>query len=111
LFRAKLSKDIKREQQTFIAIEFNLIEGNASLAQAIHHTRWDLLKLRKQTNEVKHGYVLFFVREWIHRDEFLRKLKKVQEQPEAIVLYIENSKGYKTMNTLFQKPFLNYEPL
>ena len=111
LFRANLSKDIKEEQQTFIAIEFNLVEGNASLDQAIHHTKWDLLKLRKQTNEVKHGYALFFVRKWIHRDEFLRKLQKVQEQPEAAVLYIENSNGYQTADILFQKSFLSYEPL
>jgi len=111
LFRAKLTKDIKKEQQTFIAIELNLVEANASLDQAIHHTKWDLLKLTKQTNEIEHGYALFFVREWVHRHEFLRKLKKAQEQPEAVVLYIENSKDYQTANTLFQKSFLNYEPL
>jgi hypothetical protein len=111
LFRAGLTKGIEKEQQTYVAIEFNLVEANASLNQAIHHIRWDLLKLRKQTNEVKHGYALLFVREWIHKDEFLRKLQKAQEQPEAVVLYIENSKGYQTVNTLFQKSFLDYKPL
>lgn len=111
LFRARLTKAIRKEQQTYVAIEFNLVEANASLNQAIHHIRWDLLKLRKQTNEVKHGYALLFVREWIHKDEFLRKLQKAQEQPEAVVLYIENSKGYQTVNTLFQKSFLDYKPL
>jgi hypothetical protein len=111
LFRARLTKAIRKEQQTYVAIEFNLVEANASLNQAIHHIRWDLLKLRKQTNEVKHGYALLFVREWIHKDEFLRKLQKAQEQPEAVVLYIENSKDYQTVNTLFQKSFLDYKPL
>lgn len=90
LFRARLTKDIEKGQQTFIAIEFNLVEANASLNQAINHTKWDLLKLKKQTNEVKHGYALFFVRNWTHRDDFLTQLQKFQEQPEAVVLYIEN---------------------
>ena len=84
---------------------------HSSLDQAIHRAKWDLLKLTKQTNEIEHGYALFFVREWIHRHEFLRKLKNLREQPEAVVLHIENSKDYQTVNTLFQKSFLNYEPL
>ena len=45
LFRVKRSTEFKREQQTFIAIEFDLVEGNDNLDQALHHLQWDLLKL------------------------------------------------------------------
>jgi len=64
LFRVKRSTEFKREQQTFIAIEFDLVEGNDNLDQALHHLQWDLLKLRSKKNEVEHGYLLVFVRDW-----------------------------------------------
>lgn len=49
-FRVRRSVDFNREQHTFIAIEFDLIEENDSLNQAIHHFKWDLLKLRSENN-------------------------------------------------------------
>ncbi len=61
LFRVRRSTDFKQEQQTFIAIEFDLIEGNDGFKQAVHHSKWDLLKLRSMKNEIEHGYLLVFV--------------------------------------------------
>lgn len=48
LFRATRAVDFKKEQHTFIAIELDMIGGNDSLEQAVHHFKWDLLKLRSE---------------------------------------------------------------
>lgn len=110
LFRVRRSTDFKREQQTFIAIEFDLIEGNDSLHQAVHHFKWDLLKLRGAGNEIEHGYALVFVRDWIHRDEFLEEIEdEVAEDQQIVVLYVESSRDQRLIKTLSQKSFLNYE--
>ncbi len=47
-------------------------------------------------------------------DSQTRISEKTKESPgttRSSCLYIENSKDYQTVNTLFQKSFLNYEPL
>ncbi len=116
LFRASKTEDIKKEQQTFIAIEFNLVEHNSNLGDAIHHMKWDRLKLsdyaaleqtkdpkKKVSNEVKYGYLLFFVRDWIHSDEFLRRIREeIPKEPEVIMLYIESSGSRRIVKTLSQ---------
>jgi len=66
LFHAGRTEEIRKEQKTFIAIEFNLVERNSSLEDAIDHMKWDRLKLsdyaafeqtkdqeRSRRNEVK----------------------------------------------------------
>ena len=112
LFRVRQSIDFENEQQTFIAIEFDLIEGNDSFDQAVHHLKWDLMKLGDTKNEVEYGCSLVFVRDWIHRDEFLKKIKDeaVKEQ-EIVALYVESSEKRKLVGTISQKSFLNYERL
>jgi len=110
LFRVEQSTDFKQEQQTFIAIEFDLIKGNEALEQAIHHFKWDLLKLRSQKNEVEHGYSLVFVRDWVHRNRFLGEIQKeVAEERRIVVSYAEKKGDDRLIGTLSRKPFLNYE--
>jgi hypothetical protein len=109
LFRVSQSTDFWREQQTFIAIEFDLIEGNDNLDQAIHHFKWDLLKLRSEKNEVEHGYQLVFVRDWIYSEGFLGEVKPlVSEENRVVILYVENTQSKTTVGTLSRKQFLNY---
>jgi hypothetical protein len=111
LFRAR-STNFEEEQQTFIVVEFDLIEGSESLEQAIHHFKWDLLKLRSQKNEVEHGYQLVFVRDWAHRDSFFEEIRKeVAEENRIIVLYAERTGDKTIIGTMSKKPFLNYEYL
>jgi hypothetical protein len=110
VFRVTKSTDFQREQQTFIAIEFDLIEGNDSLDQAIHHFKWDLLKLRGKKNQVEHGYSLVFVRDWMYSQEFLQQIKDgVAEERKIVVLYSESRGSQKLTGTLSLKPFLNYK--
>jgi hypothetical protein len=59
VFRVVGSTHFEKEQNTFIVVEFDLIEGNRTLRSALHHFKWDLLKLRGNKNEVEHGYQLF----------------------------------------------------
>jgi hypothetical protein len=109
LFRAR-STNFEEEQHTFIAIEFDLIEGNASLKDAIHHFKWDLLKLRSAKNEVEYGYSLVFVRDWAHRDNFLEEIKQEVANEERItVLYAEKKGNDRIIGRLSRKQFLNYE--
>lgn len=109
LFRVSQSTDFWREQQTFIAIEFDLIEGNDNLDQAIHHFKWDLLKLRSKKNEVEHGYQLVFVRDWIYSEGFLGEVKPlVSQENRVVILYVENTQSKTTVGTLSRKQFLNY---
>jgi hypothetical protein len=110
LFRAALTKDFESEQHTFIAIEFDMIEGNDSLDQATHHFKWDLLKLRSDKNEIEHGYALAFVRDWAHRDNFLEEIKKeVAKEQRITVLYAEKKGNDRIIGRLSKKQFLNYE--
>jgi hypothetical protein len=112
LFRVEKLTDFKNEQQTFIAIEFDLIEGNDSLGQAVHHFKWDLLKLRSVKNEVEYGYSLVFVRDWVHKDLFLKKVRKeVAQEHRIAVLYAEKSEDRIIIKNLSKKSFLNYEPM
>ena len=71
-FRAQ-GTNFEDEQQTSIAIEFDMIERNDSLKDALHHFRWDLLKLKD--NEVENGYQLVFVRDWRHKESFVREVR------------------------------------
>ncbi len=99
LFRSRNSADMDREQQTYIAVEFLLVEGpgRSTLDEAIRHTRWDLLKLKD--NEVEHGYVLVFARDWSFREDFLSQIR-VQKIPSNItVLYIEHDNGQNIVET------------
>ena len=110
LFRVQQSIDFEKEQQTFIAIEFDMTEGNSSLEQAVHHFRWDLLKLRSDKNEVEYGYSLVFVRDWNYSKEFLNKIKsEVVGEDRIVVIYAEKSRDGTIVKTLSKKPFLNYE--
>jgi hypothetical protein len=106
LFRVQQSIDFEKEQQTFIAIEFDMTEGNSSLEQAVHHFRWDLLKLRSDKNEVEYGYSLVFVRDWNYSKEFLNKIKsEVVGEDRIVVMYAEKSRDGTIVKTLSKKPF------
>jgi hypothetical protein len=112
LFRAARSKDFENEQHTFIAIEFDLIEGNDSLDQTVHHFKWDLLKLRSTKNRVEHGYALVFVRDWTRRDNFLQEIKQeVANEQRIAVLYAEKKGNDRIVGRLSKKPFLKCELL
>jgi cellobiose-specific phosphotransferase system component IIA len=111
LFRAT-STNLEDEQQTFIAIELDLIEENESLKQASHHVKWDLLKLGSSKNEVEHGYALIFARDWMHTEEFLKKIKPSLAREEmSAVLFVEKTSDNVYAKTMSQKQFLNYDLL
>lgn len=112
LFRVRQSTDFEKEQQTFIAIEFDLIEGSNGLDSAVHHLRWDLLKLRSAKNEIEQGYLLAFVRDWVHSNKFLEEIRgEVAKEQDIVILYVEKWGGRKRVGTLSLKPFLSYESL
>lgn len=109
LFRTT-STHFEEEQQTFIVVELDLIEGNEGLRQTVHHVKWDILKLKSMKNEVEHGYSLIFVRDWIHGDSFLRAIKsEVKKEQDIVVLFVEKNGDKSFARALTQKPFLNYE--
>jgi len=108
LFRATYKDGFENEQQTFIGIELDMIEGSESLKDVIHHFKWDLLKLRSKRNEIEHGYSLVFVRDWLHSEKFLSEIKKLRQDNKTTVLYAESSRGKRLFGTLTQKQFLNY---
>ena len=90
-FRAKDQK-FEEEQQTFIAIEFDLEENKADVENAVHHLRWDLMKLRGTKNEVENGYLLTFGRDWAYEKDFLEKVKQfTATEKEVTVIYIGGS--------------------
>jgi hypothetical protein len=107
------STKFEEEQQTYIAIEFDLVERNDSLEQAVHHLKWDLMKLKSVKNEVEHGFSLIFVRHWIHSDEFLKEVKaEVERDNKITVLYAEKTRDQgATIGTMSEKCFLNYKPM
>lgn len=112
VFRVDSSSNFKDEQQTFIAIEFDMIEGNRTFESALHHFKWDLLKLSSTNNEVEHGYQLVFVRNWVHRNGFLAKVRtEVTKAKNSTVLYVETNDDTGQIGTLSRKPFLNYKPI
>ena len=80
------------EQQTFIGVEFDLKEKTADVESAIHHLRWDLLKLRGLKNEVENGYLLLFGRDWLYERDFLKKARQfTSAEEEIVVIYVGNS--------------------
>jgi hypothetical protein len=111
VFRAEHS-DFENEQHTFIAIEFDLIEGNRIFESALHHFKWDLLKLTGDKNEVEHGYELVFVRDWIHKGDFVSQARmEAAKAKNTTVLHIESYKHDAHIGTLSPKAFLNYTPI
>ncbi|MGA3192254.1 MAG: hypothetical protein ABSD73_07040 [Candidatus Bathyarchaeia archaeon] len=111
LFRA-LNSNFQDEQHTFIGIEFDMIEGNRTLESALHHFRWDLLKLRGEKNEVEHGYQFAFVRDWLHKDNFITKARnEAAEAKNTTVLYIEKDKDCVDVIILSPRPLLKYGPI
>jgi len=112
LFRLQQSTDFRQEQQTFIALEFDMIEANDSLDQAIHHFKWDLLKLRSGKNEVEHGYSLVFVRDWAYSEDFLKEIKnEIAGENRIVALYAERRLGSSVAKSLSKRTFPNYEPM
>lgn len=110
LFRARRTANILKEQHTFVAIEFDLIEQNNGFWNAMHHLQWDFMKLVDRANEVKYGYLLIFIRDWIHRDLFLQKIPEhIRSDEDVVVLCVESSLDRKLANTLSKKAFLSYE--
>jgi len=96
LFRVANSTDFENEQHTFIALEFDLVEGNKSFEAAMHHFKWDLLKLTSEENQVEYGYSLVFVRDWANKDDFITKARsEAAKAKNTIVLYIEKDKTGK----------------
>jgi hypothetical protein len=49
-----------------------MIEHSERLESAIHHFKWDLLKLRSKKNEIENGYSLVFVRDWVNSEKFFK---------------------------------------
>jgi len=111
LFRVTSNDSFENEQQTFIAIELDMIERSESLKSTIHHFKWDLLKLRSKKNEIENGYSLVFVRDWLHSEKFLSEVKKLPQDNKTTILYAESSKDKRLVGTLTQKQFLNYMKL
>jgi len=112
-FRVTQSTKFEEEQQTFVAIEFDLLEHNDSLDQAVHHLKWDLMKLKSVKNEVEYGFSLVFVRHWVHNDEFLKKIKtQIERENKITVLYAEKTRDQRAaIGTMSKKRFLNYQPM
>ena len=111
LFRVTSKNSFKDEQQTFIAIELDMIERSESLPDAIHHFKWDLLKLRSKKNEIEYGYSLIFVRDWRHSENFLSEIKKLPQDNKTTIIYAESSEEKRLIGTLSKKPFLKYKKL
>jgi hypothetical protein len=108
-FRANSKAPFESEQQTFIAIELDMIEGSESLDRAIHHFKWDTLKLKSKKNEIEHGYSLVFVRDWRNSPEFISEIIKIPQDNKITIIYSEVKKEKSVVVTLTEKPFLYYE--
>jgi hypothetical protein len=112
LFRVVGSTDFNDEQHTFIAIELDMIEGNETLEQAIHHLKWDILKLSSDKNQVENGYSLIFVRDWQHKDKFVAEAsKEASKALNTTIVYIEKDQDTVRAGILSPKRFLKYEPI
>jgi hypothetical protein len=89
-----------------------MIEGNRTLESALHHFRWDLLKLEGEKNEVEHGYQFVFVRDWLHKDNFITKARnEAAEAKNTTVLCVEKDKDCVDVIILSPRPFLEYGPI
>jgi len=110
LFRSRNSNEINKEQQTYFAFEFLLVEGTneSTLEHAISHTMWDILKLKE--NEVKYGYILLFARDWSFREALLKKIKEQKIPSNIALVYVENINGQKFVERLGQNEFLKSTP-
>jgi hypothetical protein len=112
VFRVDSTCDIEDEQQTFIAIEFDMIEGNRTFDSALHHFKWDLLKLVGEKNEVEHGYQLVFARDWQNKGGFIEQARnEVANKQNTTVLYIEKDNVVVRFGTLSPKLFLDYRQM
>ena len=110
LFRAWRTVDILKEQHTFVAIEFDLVERNNGFWDAMHHLQWDFMKLADRENGVEYGYLLVFVRDWVHRDLFLQKIPEyIRSDDFVAVLFIESSRDKKLAHVLSKRAFLEYD--
>jgi hypothetical protein len=97
------NQNFSEEQSTFIAIEFDLEEDNSPADFAIHHLRWDLMKLRSKKNEVEHGYLLVFSRDWVNKTAFLSQTKEyISEEEKVAILFIDSEEGIVPLS---KKPF------
>jgi len=88
-----------------------MIEGSESLTSAIHHFKWDLLKLGSKKNEIEHGYSLVFARDWLHSERFLSETKKLFPDNKTTIVYAESSEEKRLIGTLSPKPFLRLKKL
>lgn len=78
------------------------MENQVPAREALHHVKWDLLKLSDPKNQVKHGYMLFFARNWMNRKEFLQLAKEqIDLTHDTTTLYVESSPENK-IHTTFQ---------
>ena len=112
LFRDFGTTEFRNEQHTFIAIELDMVENNETAEQAMHHLKWDLLKLSGNLNQVEYGYSLIFARDWQHKDKFLLEAKKETSKAlNTAVLYIEKDADTIHAGILSSKHFLKYEPI
>jgi hypothetical protein len=102
-FRAT-DQNFMEEQHTFIAVEFDLEEKNADVDFALHHLKWDLMKLKSERNQIEHGYLLVFGREWTYRDTFLKKAQHYTANEENVtIIYTDNFEGKSTIIPLSKK--------
>jgi hypothetical protein len=93
------NQNFSEEQQTFIAIEFDLEENNAPADLALHHLKWDLMKLKGKKNEVEHGYLLVFGRDWVNKTTFLSQSKEsVSEEEKVTVIYVDPIDGILSLS-------------
>jgi hypothetical protein len=110
LFRVVNSTAFEKEQHTFIVVEFDMIEGNTPFEEAMHHFKWDLLKLSSPENHVEYGYSLVFVRDWKNKDDFEAEAKsEAAKVKNTVVLCIEKDKTGTHTDTLSPKPFRKYK--
>lgn len=100
LFRSRNSEEISNEQQTLFAFELLLMEGTnkSTLKHALDHTIWDMFKLKD--NEVKHGYILLFARNWSFREDFLKKIEEQGIPSNTALIYIETNDNQNIIERL-----------
>jgi hypothetical protein len=99
-FRSSTPAEIDREQRTYIAFEFLLVEGTGegTLEKAMKHTQWVLQKLKD--NQVEYGYVLLFARDWSFREDFLSQIQEQKIPSNITLLYVEHSNGQNIVERL-----------
>ena len=81
-----------------------MIERNDSYNSALHHFKWDQLKLGSPENEVEYGYQLVFARDWENKNDFVEKARKQLERAaNTTVLYIERNNQSQIVETLHRR--------